>query len=152
MGAVPGRSTRSLGVMFRLMQERKYKREFRAAVVTYLGQATYLSLSAAERKRVDDEVSRMLASSFTPATAMQFFTDHWAVKAQTRARAMRRLGIRPLCESLSWKDFLPLVLVLPEPNLFYQFRPSSPATLEAERFLAERGVSVPNEHRTEAAT
>jgi hypothetical protein len=132
--------------MFQLMRDRKYKREFRAAVVTYLGEATYLALNADERKHVDDEVSRMLASSFTPATAMQFFTDHWEVKAQTRARAMRRLGIRPLGGDLSWKDFLPLMLVLPESNLFFQFRPSSDATAHAERFLSERGVSVPSQH------
>ena len=88
----------------------------------------------------------MLAASFTPATAMQFFTDHWESKAQTRARAMRRLGIKPLGEGLSWKDFLPFALILPEPNLFYQFRPSSSATSHAARFLSEHGVSVPTKH------
>ena len=138
--------------MFQLMRERKYKREFRAAVLTYLGEATYLALSGGERKRVDAEVSRMLAASFTPGTAMQFFTDHWEVKAQTRARAMRRLGISPLGEGLSWNDFLPLALVLPEPNLFYQFRPLSTATSDAQCFLTDRGVPVRNEHGVEKTT
>lgn len=136
--------------MIKLFRERKHKREFRAAVVTYLGEATYLGLGADERKRVDAEVSRMLAASFTPATAMQFFTDHWEAKAQTRARAMRRLGIKPLGAGLSWKDYLPFVLIFPEPNLFYQFRESSSASSLAKRFLIERGVAVPTKHGLEA--
>ena len=130
--------------MIDLLRERKHKREFRAAVITYLGEATYRALSVSDRARVDTEVSRMLAASFTPATAMQFFTDHWEVKAQTRARAMRRLGIEPMGEGLSWKHYLPIFLIFPEPNLFYQFRPSSSATSRAEVFLKERGVPILN--------
>ena len=126
---------------FEFMRERKHRREFRAAVVTYLGGATYSQLSESERARVDAEVSRMLGASFTPATAMGLFTDHWEVKAQTRARAMRRLGINPVGE-LSWKDFIPVLLFAPELDLFNQFNPYSSACSEAEKFLIDRGVSV----------
>src|SRR3954469_2945489 len=128
--------------MFSYLRERKYRREFRAAVVTFLGEATYAHLTAAERLRVDNEVSRMLAASFTPATAMEYFSTYPEVKAQTRARAMRRLRITPTGQGLSWRDFLPRVLVIPEANLFNQFNPFSPATCDAARFLSERGVIV----------
>ena len=129
-----------------IQRTRKYKREFRAAVITFLGEATYLGLSAHERERVDAEVSRMLAASFTPATAMHFFTEHWEAKAQTRARAMRRLGVKPIGSGLTWKEFLPLMLIFPEPSLFYQFRASSGATADAEQYLIDRGVPVPAQH------
>ena len=94
----------------------------------------------------------MLAASFTPATAMEYFVAHWEVRAQTRARAMRRLSIPPAGEGLRWGDYFPVVLVVPEANLFNQFQPFSAATSEAERFLTERGVKIPTRHGLEVAT
>ena len=146
------RSTRSLGVMFNVFQARRHRREFRAAVIAYLGQATYVHLSAGEKERVDAEALRILKASFTPSTAMSFFTTYWQVKAQTRARAMKRLGIEPLGDGLSWRAYIPTLLVMPEVTLFNDFNPNADATLEAQSFLREKGVLVhsPNELHNDA--
>jgi hypothetical protein len=125
-----------------LIRQRRYRRQFDAAVATLLGEATYERLGATDRARVDAEVFRSLRSSFTPGTAMDLFAMHWQVKAQCRARVMARLGIQPLGRALTWRQFIPRMLILPEANLLNRFSLNSSATVDAEEFLREHGVNV----------
>ena len=128
--------------MFGVLHARRYKREFRAAVIAYLGDATYLQLSEPERERGDAEVLRILKASFTPDTAMSHFTTYWQVKAQTRARAMKRLAIEPLGDGLTWGEYVPSFLIMPEVSLFNDFQANAEVTRHARDFLIERGVPV----------
>jgi hypothetical protein len=55
---------------------------------------------------------------------------------------MKRLGIEPLGHGLSWRAYIPGILVMPEVSLFNDFNPNAEVTRQAQSFLAERGVPV----------
>ena len=122
------------------IRARRYKRQFDAAVFTLLGAATYTALDASDRSRVDAEVSRTFHSSVTTYALGDLLARCAALRAQSRARAMAKLGIMPVGEGLNWQRAIPKGSFLPELDLFYRFRPYSQATADAKAYLRERGV------------
>jgi hypothetical protein len=140
---------------FDIIRKRKYERRRKAALVVLLG--TYMSkdLDAAQRGRVETEMSQCFDRSDTPAAGWMKGAS-WDVIGAYRAAAMERCGIDPATPDLSWSDLFEPWQQLPKwmqwPMLGFDFRPASlvldfrpmhAATADAKAYLRSHGVDIP---------
>lgn len=143
---------------FDLLRQRKYQREYKAALVVLLGAYGSPQLTPEQRARVESDMDRNWNLTEFPAVSNRR-TSSWDFIAAERAAAMDRLGIPPAVAGLSWRD---LFASLPNPKWIFQmapyamrnfdprggfitmqFRPMSEATADAKKFLRKRGLDVP---------
>jgi len=147
------------------MRARRDDRRFSAALIVLLGHYFYARLSAAERARVDEEVTSNLRGDTWMVPSQFWANANWAGVAVERALAMARLKIEPRAHGATWdellrrfpKEFLGQREGLkldywpekPRPwdsrseFIWPNFWPHDPATSRAKDFLRRNGLEVP---------
>ena len=158
---------------FDQIRARRDDRHFSAAMVVLLGHYFYAGLSAADRTRIDKEVSDNLRGDTAHVPSNFWRNAGWAGVAVERALAMARLGIQPTAHGTTWEELLgrfprrfigqreELILDYwpqepPEWDsrgafVWPNFRPNDAATRRAKAFLCNHGLDVPEIDPKEAA-
>jgi len=136
------------------LRRRKRKRSYHAALVVSLGVWMYGRLAAADKARVHSEIVKMERNLWNwPLVSAGGGTTSWDVVSAVRAVAMARLKLEPAGIGLSWREllspwrrsFVPGFERRPY-DVLADFRPFHEVTREAEAFLRERGVDVPDQY------
>lgn len=128
---------------FSLLRERKYQREYDAALVVLLGAHLFERMGRDERSRVDHEVEKLLAGSTLPPAGHPA-ADSPDVRAGYRAIAMAKLGIAPPLDGCTWEKLTRHWRTLPA-DLLFDFHRFGIPTWDAEAHLRRLGLEVPDE-------
>lgn len=150
---------------FDQIRARRDDRRFSAALVVLLGHYFYARLNAADRARIDKEVTDNLRGDTWHVPSNFWKNAGWAGIAVERALAMARLRIEPTAHGVTWEELLrrfPSQFIGQREGLMLDywpqkpppwdsragfvwpnFRPNDAATSRAKVFLRSNGLDVP---------
>jgi hypothetical protein len=126
------------------IRQSRSRRRYAAALTIIIAGYTYSLLTAIERQKVDEAVSKILTGTLGGASPFVFQRFYSAsLKAACRAFAMAELHIPPAIPGESWNLPKKRWWMSPTPfDLLRNYRMSDNATTRAQVYLAARGVDL----------
>lgn len=133
--------------LFKKLRERKFRRQYVAALTIYEAAYTYKLLSREDQARINEWIRHTIDDRFVPAFSYKEFELFMQVKAKAPfwAVAMKVLDIPPAIAGETWQVSAPSRCGRPfgvVSNLFLDWRLLSEATTQAEEYLKSKGVDV----------
>jgi len=133
--------------LFEKLRERKFRRQYVAALTIYEAAYTYKLLSRDDQARINEWIRHAIDDRFNPAFSYKEFELFLQVKVKAPcwAVAMKVLDIPPAIAGETWQVSVPSRWGRPfgfVSNLFLDWRLLSEATTQAEEYLKKKGVDV----------
>jgi hypothetical protein len=133
--------------LFKKLKDRKFQRQYIAALTIYEAAFTYKRLSRQEQARVNEWIRHRIDDRFLPASSYKEFELFMTVrgKAGFWAVAMKVLDIPPAIPGEVWQVSAPsrwMRLFGGISNMYFDWRLLSEGTTQAEEYLKSKGVDV----------